>query len=462
VRAPVPAPAPYAGLAVQLYGRLLGARTADEAAHRLVAELSRALQASRVSVGLHQAGRTRLLAVSNLDDQRPEAELPTLLLGAMDEALEQALPMLQPAPPDAPDCVRLGHAALQRLGGGSVLTLPLGDDGRPLGAVCLERHGGLPFTPPDAERLVPLLALALPLLALLQRADAPWHRRLRQHGQDAAQALRQPQRRGLRWALAAGVLLLAALAGWPLPHQVAGRARIEGAVQRVLVAPTDGFVKTAHARPGDRVKAGAPLVDLMEQDLELERQRWSSQLAQHENAYAAALAKADRAQAAVAVSRVAEAQAQLALLDGQLGRSRITAPFDGVVIEGDLSRSVGAPVRQGDALLTVAAGDDYRVIVDIDETDIARVSPGQSGQLSVSGLDWTGHALRVERVAALARTVEGRNVFEVEARLLQATPALRPGLLGHADLVVGQRPPLQVWAERAADRLRLAWWRWVG
>lgn len=459
-----PAPGAEPAAALQLYGHLLGAHSLDEAAHRLAAELARLLQAQRVSVGLRVHGRTRLAAVSNLDERPAGATLPALITGAMDEAIDQALPMLEPPPPGAPDGIRLAHGALRRAAGpgSSVLTVPLGQHGMALGAVCLERHGQSPFLLRDAARAAPLLALAVPLLALQARAEEAWWRRTARRVAEAVQQLRQPQRRGARRALAAAAVVLAALATWPLPQPVAGRARIEGAQQRVLAAPTDGFIAAAHARPGDRVARGAPLIELMAQDLELERQRWASQLAQHENAHAAALAKADRAQAALAITRAAEAQAQLALLEGQLGRSRLTAPFDGVVIEGDFSRAVGAPVRQGDALLTLAEDGRWRVIVEVDETEIARVQPGQAGRLRLSGGDWAGHPVQVARVAALARAVDGRNVFEVEARLAEAVPGLRPGLLGRAEIVVGHRPPLWQWARRAADRLRLAWWRWLG
>ncbi len=255
--------------------------------------------------------------------------------------------------------------------------------------------------------------------------------------------------------------LVLAVALLPLSHQVGGRARLEGALQRVLAAPSDGFVKAAHVRPGDRVAAGAPLLDLLEDDLQLERARWASQRAQHENAYAAAMAGSDRVGAATAMARVAEAQSQLALVDDRLGRGRLVAPFAGVVIAGDLSQSIGAPVRQGDTLVTLASGEGYRVIVEVDEVDIARVQPGQAGRLSLSALPWQGEDIVVERIAPMARAVEGRNVFEVEARLASPGPALRPGLLGRAELVVGQRPPLWVWLGRAADRLRLAWWAWL-
>jgi multidrug resistance efflux pump len=215
-------------------------------------------------------------------------------------------------------------------------------------------------------------------------------------------------------------------------------------------------------RPGDRVKAGDALVDLLDVDLRLDRERWSSQLAQHENAYAAAMGKSDRATAATSLSRISEAQAQLALVDEQLQRGRVSAPFDALVIQGDLSQSIGAPVRQGDTLLTLATTGRSRVIVEVDEVDIARVTPGQSGQLAVTSLPWGREALIVERIAPIAKAVDGRNVFEVEARLLAPRDDLRPGLLGRAELVVGRMPPLWAWTRHAIDRLRVAWWSWMG
>lgn len=229
-----------------------------------------------------------------------------------------------------------------------------------------------------------------------------------------------------------------------------------------MVAPADGFVKTAHVRAGDRVKAGDALVDLLDGDLRLERERWTSQLAQHENAYAAAMSKSDRASASTSVARINEAQSQLALVDEQLLRGRVAAPFDALVIQGDLSQSIGAPVRQGDILLTLATTGLHRVIVEVDEVDIGRVQPGQHGRLALSSLPWDSQDLIVERITPLAKAVDGRNVFEVEARLVAPRADLRPGLLGRADLVVGRLPPLWAWTAHALERLRVAWWSWLG
>jgi multidrug efflux pump subunit AcrA (membrane-fusion protein) len=465
-RSPMVGAAEPAAPALALFATVLAAKSLPSAAHRLVAALAGDFGFDRVSLGLRERGRTSLIASSSLDPSNPQAELPQRLLGAMDEALDQAVAIAWPfgtePSGEGADTIHCEHRALQRAVGGVVATVPLGFDGEPFAAVCVERHDGLALTPAELERLEQVLRLAAPTLRWMQRGDQPWYRRAGFELMEGLVALRQPERRLKRQLLTVAALALLFVAVAPLEYSVGGRARIEGAEQRVLSAPTDGFVKLAHVRPGDRVKAGDALVDLLEQDLRLERERWTSQLAQHENAYAASMARSDRVGASTSMARVVEAQSQLALVDEQLVRGRMTAPFDALVVDGDLSQSIGAPVRQGDKLLTLATTDHYRVVVEVDETDIARVQAGQGGSLVLSSMPWDRQGLVVERIAPLAKAVEGRNVFEVEARLADPTADLRPGLIGRADVAVGRLPPLWAWTRHAFDRARLALWSWIG
>jgi multidrug resistance efflux pump len=248
----------------------------------------------------------------------------------------------------------------------------------------------------------------------------------------------------------------------PIDDKVGGRARLEGRIQRVLVAPVDGFVKAVHARPGDAVREGQILVELAQEELGLDRQKWASELAQYENAYAAAFARSDRTDMVVNQARADEARARLALSESRLGRARLAAPFTGLLIQGDLSRSLGAPVRRGDVLMTVAPRDAYRVIVEVDERDIARLAIGQTGDLAVSALPWDSLPIKVERITPLATAVEGANVFEVEAALTAPAAHLQPGLQGTARIVVGQRALLPRLAERLAAEVRQLTWSWWG
>ena len=93
-----------------------------------------------------------------------------------------------------------------------------------------------------------------------------------------------------------------------------------------------------------------------------------------------------------------------ALVQQVIARGRVEAPFDGTVIQGDLTQSIGAPVQQGDPLMTIARTDGFRVIVEVDERDIQPVRVGQQGSLALSALPWNTLPLRVTRITPVATT----------------------------------------------------------
>lgn len=162
----------------------------------------------------------------------------------------------------------------------------------------------------------------------------------------------------------------------------------------------------------------------------------------------------------MAAAEMAEAQAQLALVEERLTRARITAPFDGVVVSGDLTQELGSPVEKGKALFEVAPLDTFRVVLKVDESDMRGVRVGQRGRLVLAGLtgEPLGFAVRNISVAAPA---DGRNAFEVEAALDAAPPLLRPGMEGVGKIEAGQQRLLWIWTHRLTDWLRLTWWEWA-
>jgi multidrug resistance efflux pump len=231
-------------------------------------------------------------------------------------------------------------------------------------------------------------------------------------------------------------------------------------VQRMVVAPADGYLKQVHARPGDVVKQGQLLAELAQETFDLERRKWESEIAQYENAYRDAVAKHNRLEVVTAQARIEETRAQLALANDKLGRTQILAPFDGIVIKGDLTQSLGAPVKQGDLLLTIAPRDDYRVMIEVDERDIAHVRAGRAGNLALAASPKQTFPITVLRPTPVAVSADGRNYFEVEAKLDATDAVLRPGLKGVAKIDVAQRSLLWVWSHRALDSLRLMTWSW--
>ena len=112
--------------------------------------------------------------------------------------------------------------------------------------------------------------------------------------------------------------------------------------------------------------------------------------------------------------------------------------------------------------MTVAPAEGFRLVLWVDERDVARVRVGSSGMLRVAARPGQALALTVTRVTPVAVTREGRNGFEVEAALSGAAPGLRPGFEGVARIGAGRQLLLQALLGRLPDSLRIGWWTLLG
>jgi len=156
-----------------------------------------------------------------------------------------------------------------------------------------------------------------------------------------------------------------------------------------------------------------------------------------------------------------QAEAQIELLDEEIARTRITAPFDGIVVSGDLSQALGAPVDAGQVLFQVAPLDSYRVVLKVDESDIREMAVGQSGELVLTALPHETLPIKVSKITPVSVSEEGRNCFEVEAELGQAKSRLRPGMEGYGKIDIDRRRLIWIWTHRLVDWVRLRVWSWV-
>lgn len=433
------------------------------AAAALANEMTRVVRCDRAAIGFLEKGYIRVRAVSHAGGTRPDERMMRHLASAMEESMEQAALLVYPRREGERPRILQAHRALARKHhNASVCSVPLARDGQVFGVMTLERIEPTPFLPDELAALEHIAALVGPVLKLQHGRDRPLRERIRERLAAFAERLRRPGSLGLKAGLAAGALILAGLTLVPVETHVAAPARLEGSVQRVIVAPAEGYLKEATVRPGDAVQAGQVLAELAGEDLGLQRQKWESDIAQAENAFGEALARHDRAQIAIHSQRVAEARAQLGLTEQQLERAQIRAPFDGVIIKGDLRQSLGAPVKRGEVLLTLAPSGEHRVVLEVDERDIAAIASGQRGWLMLAASPGAPLAIQVNRITPVAASGDGRNYFEVEARPAEHVPGLRPGMNGVARIRVADQALLARWADWLASRLRLAMWRWLG
>ncbi|HVZ46416.1 MAG TPA: efflux RND transporter periplasmic adaptor subunit [Ramlibacter sp.] len=421
-----------------------------QSACAFASEVAQVVGCGECAVGLLADGTIAIAGTSAAAELDPRSAAAAALTAAMHEACDQARGIAWPVAREADHAI--AQAQRQLAGRGAAASVPLVDGTRIVGALTVVRHDPIPFGPDDLLLLEEIAGFCGPVLEMRRKLHRTWRERVRD-------ALREGVARlgaGRRGWIVAGVTVCVLAA--PLPWRVSAPARLEGAVQRAVVAASDGYLQQVNVRPGDRVKAGQVLAELASQDLELERQRRESELRQHETAFRAAQARYDRPQMVAAQAKAAEAEAMLSLAQAQLERARAVAPFDGVVIKGDLSQTLGAPVQRGETLMVIAPDNDFRLILEVDEADIAAIQVGQRGEVALASRPGEPLGFEVRRIVPVSSSSEGRNFFEVEGRLQDPSGALRPGLAGIAKVHIGWRPLAMLLAHRPAAWLRMAWW----
>ena len=455
-------PADRLATAVELLATSLHHRRFQDAATAVATELAGMLGCERVSIGFMKGRHVRVRALSNSASFGQKANLVRAIEAAMAEAVDQQAPIVFPVATEARPLVVRAHGELfNALGTGPICTVPLAEGRRVLGALTLEKPEGENFDAATVQLCEHVAALLGPILEVKRRED----RWLTAKAWDAFTTklhhLIGPRHTGLKIASAAALVVGAFLLFAEGEYRVSADANLEGVVQRSVAVPIAGYLAEANVRAGDVVREGQLLALLDDRDLRLEKLKSVSQRAKQEREYSEALSKHERAKAQILRTQMDQATAQIELIEEQLRRLRITAPFDGYVVSGDLSQSLGAPVERGNVLFEIAPLNKYRVILKVDERDIGDIREAQTGRLMLSAEPDVPHRIRVAKITPISTAEEGRNYFRVEATLDGGVPAgLRPGMKGVGKIVIDDRRYAWIWTHRIVHWAKMLAWSW--
>lgn len=450
-------------LALDVVATLLEQPGLKDSATAFTTELAARFGCDRVTLGLLQGARVKIAAVSHSPQFEHRANLMRAIERAMEEAIDQGEPVVYPPDRDGPAVVARAHEALlQESEAGSAATFPLVHGERVVGALTFERAAGHRFDAPVLEVCEAVASVAGPIVELKQGNEASLPLHTGRSVKSLWQRLAGPGYPGWKLGSLAVIALAAFLALATGEFRVSADATVEGTVQRAVTAPIGGFVLEAPLRAGDTVRADQVIGRLDDRDLRLERVKLLSQREQFIKQYREAMGNRERAQAQIVSAQIAQAEAQLELVDEQLARTTLRAPFDGVIVRGDLSQNLGSPVERGQVLFEVAPLDDYRVALQVDERDISHVLLDQRGELTVTSRPGERIPFRVDKITSVNVAREGRNLFRVEALLEPGVgDRLRPGMEGVGKIGVDERKLVWIWTHAFVDWLRLTIWSWL-
>ncbi len=292
-------------------------------------------------------------------------------------------------------------------------------DGLPGAAVA---SGDIALLAEDAAPGLPLAAIAAGLAPLA--AARARHRRL-----------------GLRpWhaATAAGIALALSIV-IPREAELVAPFVLAAREKHVITAPFDALLDEARLEPGDPVVANETILarlNTREATLELSGAR--ARAASDRREADIARARGQPGAEMVAALAAERAEAQIALLEDRIARATIRAPIDGVILAGDLRRSLGQPMTRGQTMFEVARPDALRAEVLVLDADAARLAADARVTLAPAANPGRRITARIERIHPLAEQVQGRNVIRAIAQIEDAdATGLRAGMEGQARIAAG-------------------------
>lgn len=422
-------------------------------------EVASRYQCTRASLGWLEGGYVRLQAISHMERFEKKMDVVQLLEAAMEEGFDQNEEIVWPQPEGSATVVRDHEAFSREQGTQYMVSIPIRLEDAPVGILTCER-GGEPFSEEEVRGLRVQCDQAARRLGDLKQND-------RWFGAKTAMALRTGLSRlfGVEHTFAKGVgvlvcVALAFLLFGKLTYRVEAPFIIKSDDVKYIPAPFDGYIDKVHAEVGDRVDKEALLLTLDRRELLLEE----STVIANQNQYMREAQKA-RVQNAladmkIALAQAAQAKARLDLVRYHLRHAEVSAPFAGIVVEGDLEELLGSPVKKGDVLFKVALIERMYAELEVDERDIHELTVGASGEMAFVSQPKLKFPIKVERIDPVAIAKEEGNVFLVRCLFSgEVDDWWRPGMSGVSKINVGKRNVLWIVTHRTIDFFRmLLWW----
>ena len=227
-----------------------------------------------------------------------------------------------------------------------------------------------------------------------------------------------------------GLLLLLAFVPWTLTTP--GTFVVHPIASHLVVSPDSGVIEGVVAAEGSRVSAGAPLVQLVNRDLEARLLASSRTVDSLSAAESAARAAGRAAEAELLASAGRAAVAQLEAFETRVRQLTLRSIGAGEVLTPRPEELIGRRVLPGDSLLQVAPLDSVDVRITLFGGGATRIRAGQRVHL-ISLADPANpidaHITELSAGGGAAGPYEGT----VEARVrLRGGPAWRIGMRGEA------------------------------
>ncbi len=422
-------------------------------------EVAAQWQCDRVSLGVLKGRYVQVKALSHTENFSRKMQVVQDLEAAMEECLDQDCEVVHPAAPDSTYISRQTAELSKRHGPLAIASLPIRYGEKVWGVLSLERPLDRPFTVDEVEAVRLALELCTARLVALQEHDRWMGAKLASAVREAAAVVVGPRHTWAKLAVIgafAATLFLFFAKG---DYRAEASFVLEGTERQVVPAPFDGYLKTVTVEVSDLIKANeTSLAELDTAELRLKLAEVKAEKAGYLKQMDAAMRDNETAQAQIAEANAQKAQAQIDLYEYMVAQARLLSPLSGTVVQGDLKRQIGAPVKMGDTLFEVTPLESLRAVLHVREDQITDVRVGQQGTLATASYPGQYITFEVERVNPIAEVVKQKNVFKVRVRLLELYPWMRPGMEGVAKIDLAKRSYAWIWTRKIINWVRMKLW----
>lgn len=213
-----------------------------------------------------------------------------------------------------------------------------------------------------------------------------------------------------------------------------------------------GKVKALHVEPGQKVKAGEPLCEIDDTDLQNQKasvmaeidggqlrvKRAQDHFNRGKELFKAKLVTKEaydnlESELAIEKNELAKSQRRLQTVADQISKAQIIAPSDGTVLQVQVIQGQvvvpAASVNSGTTLMTVADLSKLLVTTNINQVDVALLQLKQMVKLTMEAIKQETMEGRVSFIAPVATIKNGVKGFQVQAAIIKPSPQLRPGMM---------------------------------
>jgi hypothetical protein len=296
----------------------------------------------RVSLGWLEKEYIRLQAISHTERFERKMEAVRALEQTMEEAFDQDELIVWPAREDSSPITRDHQNFASSHQVKFICSAPLRLSGAPVAMLTCERNSE-PFSETEIRLVTLCCEMAARRLSELKRNDRWFGARWVTAWRELLAKAVGVQHTWAKIFAVGSAIALGVLFFGKMNYRVEAPFILRTDDIAILSAPFNGYIDEAPHRPGDPVKLKEVLLTLDTRDLRLEEAAASADLDRFTRE-----AEKSRATNGLADMRIAQAQAEqsrvrLDLIRYHLDQSALTAPFAGVIVEGDLRKRIAAP-----------------------------------------------------------------------------------------------------------------------